>query len=251
MIPTKILPRLTEGLKKYQTIVKNAKAKDINESDTSLIIADIFSELLGYEKYSEITTEKKIRNTFCDLAIEVNGSTSFLIEVKAIGIELKADHIKQAVDYGSNSGVDWVILTNGVNWKVYKIIFSKPVYHDLVFEFNFLELSNKKTSDLEMLFIISKESVTKSILSDLHNKKQALNNYFIGNLLLTEPIVESIRKLIKKIHPDIKIENENVHEILLNEVIKRESFDGDKALAAKKKIDSYFKDKAKEMPAKE
>jgi hypothetical protein len=243
MIPVKILPRLTDGLKKYQTIVKNAKAKDINESDTALIVTDIFADIFGYEKYSEITTEYKIRNTFCDLAIEINKNLTFLIEVKAIGIELKSDHIKQAVDYGSNSGVDWVILTNGVNWKVYKIIFSKPVYHDLVFEFNFLDLSGKKTSDLEMLFMISKESVTKSVLSDLHSKKQVLNNYFIGNLLLTDPVVEFLRKFIKKIHPEIKMENENVHEILLNEVIKRESFDGDKAIAAKKKIVAFFKDK--------
>lgn len=242
MIPAKVLPRLTDGLKKFQTIVKNAKAKDINESDTSLIITDIFADLLGYDKYVEITTEYKIKNTFCDLAIEINENVTFLIEVKAIGIELKADHIKQAVDYGSNSGVDWVILTNGVSWKVYKIVFSKPVYHDLVFEFNFLDLSNKKSGDLEMLFMISKESITKSVLTDLHNKKQALNHYFIGNLLLSDPILESIRKLIKKMHPEIKIENENVHEILLNEVIKRESFDGDKAVAAKKKIEKYFKD---------
>lgn len=242
MIPAKVLPRLTDGLKKYQTIVRNAKSKDINESDTSMIVADIFSDIMGYDKYSEITTEYKIKNTFCDLAIEINRNITFLIEVKAIGIELKNDHIKQAVDYGSNAGVDWVILTNGVNWKVYKIIFSKPVYHDLVFEFNFLELSGKKVNDMEMLFMISKESISKSVLSDLHNKKQALNGYFIGNLLITEPVVDFLRKQIKKIHPEIKLENENVHEILLNEVIKRESFDGDKALAAKNKIQSYFKD---------
>ncbi len=245
MIPAKVLPRLTDGLKKYQSIVKNAKSKDINESDTSMIVADIFSDLLGYDKYSEITTEYKIKNTFCDLAIEINGNITFLIEVKSIGIELKHDHIKQAVDYGSNAGVDWVILTNGVSWKVYKIIFSKPVYHDLVFEFNFLELSAKKDHDMEMLFMISKESISKSVLIDLHNKKQALNGYFIGNLLITEPMVESIRKLIKKIHPEIKIENENIHDILLNEVIKRESFDGDKAIAAKNKIHNYFKEQIK------
>lgn len=246
MIPAKVLPRLLDGLKKYQSIVKNAKTKDINESDTSMIVADIFSDLLGYDKYSEITTEYKIKNTFCDLAIEINGNITFLIEVKSIGIELKNDHIKQAVDYGSNSGVDWVILTNGVSWKVYKIIFSKPVYHDLVFEFNFLDLSPKKEHDMEMLFMISKESISKSVLSDLHNKKQALNGYFIGNLLITDPIVDFIRKQVKRIHPDIKIENENIKEILINEVIKRESFDGDKASAAKNKIHSFLKEQKKE-----
>jgi hypothetical protein len=31
---------------------------------------------------------------------------------------MKTDHIKQVVDFGSNQGVDWVMFTNGVCWKI-------------------------------------------------------------------------------------------------------------------------------------
>ena len=55
-----------------------------------------------------------IRGTFCDLAVKLDGSLSFLVAVKAIGLELKDHHIKQAVDYAANQGCDWVMLTNGV-----------------------------------------------------------------------------------------------------------------------------------------
>lgn len=236
MIPTKILPRLTDGLKKFQPILKIAKSKDINESDTVVIITDILSELFGFDKYSEITSEYAIKKTFCDLAIKISNEICFLIEVKAIGIELRSDHIKQAVDYGSNAGVDWVILTNGIQWKIFKIIFAKPVYNDLVYEFNLLDLSPKKDSDLDLLFMVSKESLTKSVLQDYHSKKLALSKYFIANLLTTEPVVEILRKTIKKMNPDIKIENEAILDVLVNDVIKRETFDGDKADEAKKKI---------------
>lgn len=67
MIAAKMLTRLIDGLKKYQSIVKNAKSKDINESGTSMIVSDLFSDKLGYDKYSEIPTEYKIKKTFYDL----------------------------------------------------------------------------------------------------------------------------------------------------------------------------------------
>ena len=75
----------------------------------------------------------------------------FLIEVKAAGMDLKQDHIRQAVDYGANSGVDWIILTNGVHWKLFKIIFGKPVGHEIVYEFDITQINTKKESELEML----------------------------------------------------------------------------------------------------
>ncbi len=125
--PSKVHTRLISGIKKFQNILKLAKTRDINESDTVTIIMDMLNEVFGYDKYSEITSEYAIKKTYCDLAIKIEEKLRFLIEVKSIGLDLKTDHIKQVVDYGANQGVDWVILTNGDNWKVYKIIFGKPV----------------------------------------------------------------------------------------------------------------------------
>ena len=143
-IPSKAQTRLVTGIKKFQNVLRSAKTKDINESDTVTIIMDMLAELFGYDKYSEITSEYAIKKTYCDLAIKIDNKLRFLIEIKAIGLDLKTDYIKQVVDYGSNQGVDWVLLTNGINWKVFKIIFGKPVLNELVYEFDFLNLNPKK-----------------------------------------------------------------------------------------------------------
>jgi hypothetical protein len=90
-----------------------ARSRDVGESDTVLIATDFLADVLGYDKYSEITAEFVIRSTFCDLAIRTNGQLRFLIEVKAIGTDLKENHLRQAADYGANQGADWVLLTNG------------------------------------------------------------------------------------------------------------------------------------------
>ena len=35
------------------------------------------------------------------------------------GLALKDDYVRQAVDYGANAGIDFVVLTNSIKWKVY------------------------------------------------------------------------------------------------------------------------------------
>ncbi len=184
VIPNKVQSRLVAGIKKFQPILNAAKAKDINESDTVVIITDILNELFGFDKYSEITSEYAIKKTYCDLAIKVDGKLRFLIEAKAIGLELKDDYIRQAIDYGANAGVDWVILTNGHIWKVYKISFAKPIEKEMVYEIDLLNLSYKKQSDLDMLYCISKEGLGKSVLEEYHLQKQALSRFFIGQIVL-------------------------------------------------------------------
>lgn len=240
-IPSKIIPRLTAGIKKFQSVLNTAKAKDINESDTAAIVMDMLSEVFGFDKYTEITSEFAIKKTWCDLAIKVEEKVKFLIEVKAIGLFPKEDHIKQAVDYGSNYGVDWVILTSGIKWKIYKIIYGKPISNDLVYEFDFLTLNPKKDSDLSMLYYVSRESMTKSALEEYHVQKQSLSKFFIGQILLGDPVLDAIRKSIKKITPNAKLELEDIKEVLANEVVKREIYEGDKAEEAKKKINKALK----------
>ena len=75
-----------------------AKNRDINESDTVVIVADMLADIFGYKKYIEITTEFAIRSTYVDLAVKVGQEVRFLIEAKAVGVALKDFHIKQAID---------------------------------------------------------------------------------------------------------------------------------------------------------
>ena len=239
MIPAKVQERLVAGIKKYQPIVARAQDRDINESDTVTIITDIFESVLGYDKFSEITSELAIKKTFCDLAIRLDGEVRLLIEVKAAGIDLKEQHMQQAVNYGSNSGLEWVVLTNGLIWKVYKIIFAKPVDTDFVYEFDFRKLSPKKQSDLEMLYYLTKEAMGKSnknSLEELHTQKLFVNKFIIGQLLLSEPIANAVRKVLKTMAGEAKVTVEDIQQIIEDEIIKREVLDGDKALEARKKV---------------
>lgn len=235
-IPKKVAERIAAGLKRFQPILTSAKTRDVGESDTVTIITDMLAEIFGYDKYSEITSEYAIRGTYCDLAIKLEGTLQTLIEVKAIGIDLKDAHVKQAVDYAANQGVDWVLLTNGITWRVYRIVFAKPIDHELVIDIDICALNPRTAADVELLYLWCKEGWQRSVLGDFHTQKQALSRFFIGAIILTPTVLDVIRRELRRVSPDVKIESEQIRTVLAAEVIKREVMEGDKADEARKKI---------------
>jgi predicted type IV restriction endonuclease len=249
-IPTRVNSRLIEGLKRFQPIIESAKTRDINESDTVVLMTGILSDLLGYDKYTDITTELAIRGTFCDLALKIDGKLQFLLEAKAIGTELKETHIKQAVDYAANKGLEWVILSNAVSWKVFRVVFSKPINHILVIEINLLTLSHKNAEDIEALYLLAKEAISKSLLDEFFSQKQATNRFIIGNLVYSDAIINSLRKELKVIYPDIKVHAEEIKNVLLKEILKREILEGEESEDAKKKIAKSYRKKEKSSQEK-
>jgi len=233
-IPKKVAERLIAGVRRYQPILAAAKNRDIGETDTVTVVKDMLADVFGYDKYSELTSEFAIRGTYCDLAIKLDNELSTLIEVKAIGIELKDAHIKQAVDYAANQGVDWVLLTTGLRWCVYRVFFTKPIQHELVVDIDFSVMNSRLESDLELLYLWCKEGWQRSALGEFHAQKQALSRYFLGAIVLSDPTVEVIRRELRRVTPDIRITVEQIRTVLVNEVLKREVVEGEKAVEAKK-----------------
>lgn len=248
-IPAKFTKRVNDNLKKYQAVIAGLKKRDANEADTVKVTTDILSEIFGYDKYKEITSEYAIRGTYCDLAIiDNNKKIKFLIEVKSVSVSLNDSHVKQAIDYGANAGVNWIILTNSERWIIYKMKFSKPIDKELVAEFNLLNINLKSEKILEALFVISKEGQEKSSINDFYSTIQAKSKFIIGALLNTEEVYSIIRKNIKKLYEDVKITDEEIADIMANDIIKREILDSEESKKAKKDIEKMLKkiDRAKE-----
>ena len=235
-VPKKVAERLIAGLKRFQPILAAAKARDVGEPDTVTIVKDMLADVFGYDKYSELTSEFAIRGTYCDLAIKLDALLATLIEVKAIGLELKESHSKQAVDYAANQGVDWVLLTNGIRWCVYHVVFSRPIAQELVVDIDFMTLNPKSESDIETLYLWCKEGWQRSALGDFHTQKQALSRFFLGAMVISDPVLEVVRRELRRVSPDVRIDIEQIRTVLVNEVLKREVMEGDKADEARKKI---------------
>lgn len=246
-IPQKVSERLAITIKKYQPILQEAKDKDKNEADTVTIISNMLHEVFGYDQYKEITREYAIKSTFCDLAIKVDDSVKFLIEVKAIGSKLNVSHINQATQYGANVGIEWVVLTNGIHWIFYKMNYGSKIMHQQISEIDFLSLKPKSTSDHDLLFILCKEGLKKAAIEEYHEYKKIVNKYYIGSIILSESIIDVICRELKKTSPGLKIDTTEIEYILKNDVLKRELVEDDQALEAMEQYKQVLKKAKKAM----
>lgn len=251
-IPKKVQDRLAAGLRKYQPLVRKLAERDISEADTVTVCKDILSELFGFDKYAELTSEQQIRGTFCDLAVKIEGKVHYLAEIKSAGTSLNQNHLRQAVNYGAHEGIEWVLLTNAIAWKVYRIKFGQPLDWEEVYCFDLAALSSRSADDLGKLFMLCRESISTDALKEYHRQAQILNRYVIAELLQAETLVGVLRKEIRRLF-DLKATDDELRLLLSAEVIKRESLDGEPARQAKNAIkraeSALIKKRAKAAPA--
>ena len=235
-ISKKVAERIASGMKRLVPIILQQKDRDVSEADTVTIVKDLLSEVFGYDKYSEVTGEMAIRGTYCDLAIRLEDKVVQLIEVKAIGITLNDRHVKQAVDYAANQGVEWVVLTNAVVWRLYHVLFTKPIDKRLVAEIDLSIMDPKQEQDMEMLHLFSKDGFKKGAPNDLRDRQDATNRFLLAAVILNnESVVAVIRRELRHI-VDIMVSEEDILKVLENEVIKRDVLEGPAAEAALSRV---------------
>ena len=226
-IPSKVEERLKAGIKKFQPVLAAARDRGANEVDTVTIIKGILSEVFGYDIYSELVSEKRISGTFCDIATKVDSSIHYLVEAKAINQELKDNYVRQAVDYAvkDEDCAPWVVLTNGAKWQIYKISDVRPIKWEMVLEIEFSNLKHTDPDDLEKLFLLTKESWSKSALNDYYDQWQALSKYSITAVILSDTVLNLIRRELKRVSPDVKIDTDQIRFVLQHEVLRGDVVD--------------------------
>lgn len=235
-IPKKVLDRFGSNLKTYQGIAASHKSRDVSEADTVTLVKDVLAYVFGYDKYEELTSEQQIRGTYCDLAVKIEGKIRYLIEVKAAGIELNDSHLRQALNYGANQGIEWIVLTNSINWRLYRIKFGQPIDFEEVSSFNLLNISLKNEDDQRRMFLLCREGISTDAMGLYHQHTQLLNRFTVSQIVLSEAIISTIRRELRRLFPELKVDQEQISDILINEVLKREVIEGDKVTETHQKI---------------
>ncbi|MCA8948440.1 MAG: type I restriction enzyme HsdR N-terminal domain-containing protein [Planctomycetes bacterium] len=234
--PKRVVDRIKAALKQFVPVLQAQRDRDVSEADTVTLVKDLMSSMLGFDKYAELTSEHAIRGTYCDLAVKLDGKLRLLVEVKAIGIQLTDRHAKQAIDYAANQGVDWVVLTNSIQWRLYRVVFAKPIDAKLASEFDMLTVNVRSKDDVERLYLLSREGFQRSALQEYAERQAATSRFLVASLLLNDDdVVAVIRRELRKI-TDMLVDCHAIKQVLRHEVIKREALEGPEAADAERLV---------------
>lgn len=249
-IPKKVSDRWPTTVRSLVSVAVSHKTKDVSEADTVTLVKDMLADIFGYDKYNELTSEQQIRGTFCDLAVKIDGKIRVLIEVKAAAISLNETHLRQAINYGAHEGIEWIVLTNALEWRLYRIKFGQPIEYELVSSFCIADVNLKNEEDQRKLFLLCREGITSDAMGLYHQHISVLNKFTVAQVVLGEPVVSVIRRELRRLFPELKIESEAVVELLNNEILKREVLDGEKVKDAQQRIRKAVSKNAKAQSKK-
>jgi hypothetical protein len=196
MLNTTKQQKLLAALKLYNKKFLCGNIAELDESGTRLMINTFLTDVLGYAPIEEVKTEYMIRGTYADYVIQMKGVRHFLVEVKALSLTLSDKHLRQAINYGANEGIEWALLTNGKQFDLYKILFEKPIEAHRVFSMDFCDPSTLKNW-VEQLQYLHRESVANKGLDQLWNKSLALDPKNVASFLYQPTVINFIRKNLK------------------------------------------------------
>jgi hypothetical protein len=204
---------MLSAIKEYRKRYLSKTLTDLDESGTRIMINAFLTSILGYKELEEIKTEYMIRGTYADYIVQIGGKRHFLVEVKAFSIDLSDKHLRQAINYGANEGIEWAILTNGRQFQIYKVLFEKPISEKLVFDIDFsLENFNAKDA-LEKLMYLHRDAVIKKKLNELWLRYSALEPETISSMLFAPQVLNFLKKDLKR-RFKAKLSTEEVIEAL-------------------------------------
>jgi hypothetical protein len=242
---SKIL-KFTQSIKDYKKKFLDKPLGDLDESGTRILINHFLTEMLCYETLTEVKTEYMIKGTYADYMIQIGGKRHFLVEVKALSLSLSANHLRQSINYGANEGIDYVLLTNGLSFELYKVLFEKPISQELIFSFNLSDLSDLK-SIVDQLQYLHKDAVLKNGLDVLWDRYLALSPKNLSKILYSSEVVKFLQKELRR-KSSIKFDEtsvENAIKRIAKESVLIEDFKPIKRKVSKK-IDSTNNSKTPE-----
>lgn len=187
--------RIQAGLKRLTKPIEALRARDAVEADTRHLVTDILCDILGFDKYEDLTAEYQVKGEFADYGIRIDKQLTAFVEVKRISQKLNVTHLRQVENYALKNGVNWAFLTNAQAWQVYYV---QPVSGEqseltLVIDIDLLDPSLKTREKVDRLLAMSCEGISKGLLEERWRARFISSPKALRPVILSEKIINEVR----------------------------------------------------------
>ncbi len=177
--------------------VRRAKGKV--EENVKIKLTLPLLKLLGYDVQKDMDFEHHVRNRRADIALLFAGVPKLIIETKDLDENLD-HHVNQALDYAFKKGVDWVVLTNGIEIRLYKSYITgvSPIDRKIFFT---------RLNELPQTFLSLKERISKQNLQTAEKiikEAEEVRETVTANILIKD-LAECKKRLFLDLSDQFKI----------------------------------------------
>jgi hypothetical protein len=216
-MPKKILSKeRRQTLKEAQKIIKQVYDHNGNEAETRRRVERIFESVMGYDVFKHLSRERAVKGSaeteHVDFAIQLEPGTKakplVMVELKRAKAELVRKHLKQVTSYAINAGCEWILLTNGIEWKIYHVEFGQPPEVELLDSWNLLEDDLVEVS--EKFDLISYKSIVRNQLNVTWQRVKVFAPEQLLEAIISGSSLSAIRRFLYK-NTGIRLKDEEIY----------------------------------------
>ena len=215
-ITKKVQERLRAGLRRFRPLLKAAREREASRADTATLALDLLSDLFGFDRYSEVTSELDNREAVYDFANHSGGAVAMLVRVSPICAAPDDRYLLATAQHALLHGVEWIILTNGIGWQVHHVEDAGKTKPEtpVVLAFDLSHMQPGRTAHLETLYLLTREGHQSAGLDHFRLRLEMSNRHFLGAMMLSDPVVAAVRRELRKLSPGLKITPLEIRETL-------------------------------------
>lgn len=132
------MTKLEQVIQKLQQELERWRGRSLKETPTRTVFIEPLLEALGWDirDLDEVEPEySTIDGKPVDYALKINRKPVIYLEAKPLDDDLEdVKSVTQTVNYANADGIDWCILTNGRQYRVYRSSEKAPAPEKLLFE---------------------------------------------------------------------------------------------------------------------
>ncbi len=221
-VRSKLKSELTDILDKYNLVAAEGNEKDFNEEDVKVKFINPFLEVLGWDVrgLDEVKYEQRTLSGRVDFGLRTEPSSKpiIFIEIKKFQENLdgyriskgrKRTYAEITIDYAWQMKVDWCVLTNFKELRLYYTHVSKPK-EGLIYKLKCDTFTTE--GSLSRIWDLSKGRISKGVL-DTYERKRTRED-------VTTEVVNDLYKARKKLTGNIN-KNNNIAKEELRESVQR------------------------------
>ena len=219
-INRKIQERLRVGLRCFKPLLKAAKERDASRAAT--LALDLLSDLFGFDRYSEVTSELDNREAVYDFAIHSGNSVAMLIRISPVCSAPDDRYLLATAQHALLHGVEWIVLTNGIGWQVHHVEDTGKTRPEtpIVLAFDLSHMQPGRDSHIETLFLLTREGHKSAGLNHFRLRLEVTNRHYLGAMMLSDPVVTAVRRELRKLNPGLQITPLEIRENLAKGVLR-------------------------------
>jgi len=221
-IKQETIDSIRNGFRKLHPQLVEIAARNSSEEDIRIWCCNALVHALGYDQSKNIKTEVKVLGQSADIVLHQNDQVFLVIECKNTKSHLRSQVRDQAAGYAMNFSAEWIVITNGLIWKLYRVIpqpGKDPKFIE-VFDVALLDEDGVSEEDAENLYLISPRAVFCGDLEKKSHEVACTSKKRILRALESERVVKALKTQLATSYKDEYNVNVKLDEQMVSDSIQ-------------------------------